>query len=549
MKISGAQLTIKLLEQQGITHIPGIPGGANLPLYDALSRSKIRHILVRHEQAAGFIAQGMARTDGKPAVCMATSGPGATNLLTAIADAHLDSCPIIAITGQVPTSLIGTDAFQEVDTYGMSLPVTKHNFLVQNAEEIPEIISQAFQISLSDRPGPVLIDMPKDVQLQTIELPIQLKAPDISSAPLPDQKQIRQAVKMIQQAERPIIYAGGGIILSEASGELKSFAEKAQIPVCLSLMALGALPEGHELLSGFAGMHGKRSTNILLRESDLIIALGTRFGDRTTGKISTFGQDSKIIHIDIDAAELGKNLQGECMIRSGVKQALQTLNSLCHAITHDNWINRMRSLQSADKSLESLRYIFRMISDQIRSEPIITTDVGQHQIWTAQYYPVRSPRTFLTSGGLGTMGFGLPAAIGAALKNPERTVLCFTGDGSILMNIQELATLKETGSNVKIILLDNQALGLVRQQQSLFYKKNYFATRFESAPDFCAIASAFGISSLDLGDIRENVHHLNKFLNKPGPALIRIQINEEEMVFPMVPPGGANHETIERSAS
>lgn len=551
MKYSGAQITIKLLQIHGIDTVTGIPGGSNLPLYDALYNSTIRHILARHEQGAGFIAQGIARSSGKAAVCFATSGPGATNLLTAIADAKLDSVPIIAITGQVPGQMIGTDAFQEVDTIGMSMPVTKHNFLVRTAEELLSVIPEAFRIACCGRGGPVLIDIPKDVQQQIIEV-------DFWPTPVPcnlnifaHDSQIEDTVSLINSSKRPVLYIGGGVINSDASRNLLAFAQKNSIPITSTLMGLGAVPNNEPLYLGMLGMHGARYTNKILHECDLLLALGVRFDDRATGKVSHFCPQAKIIHVDIDKAEINKIKSADIAVTADVNDFLSKLLERIQDDSRDEWISYINSLKKMfpfpakenDNPYSPLN-IIRTISALTQSDSIVTTDVGQHQMWVAQIYPFNHPRTFLTSGGLGTMGFGLPASIGAALANPDKQIICFTGDGSLLMNIQELDTVAELNLNIKIILFNNGHLGLVRQQQELFYNKNYIASRFYSKPSFCTIANGFGVKAIDLSDETKPVPVLSSVLSENGPCLINIPIQETSNVLPMVPPGAANHEMI-----
>ncbi|WP_320008493.1 biosynthetic-type acetolactate synthase large subunit [Maridesulfovibrio sp.] len=551
MKISGAKLVIKLLEQQGIEIICGIPGGSNLPIYDALRDSSIRHILARHEQGAGFMAQGMARTTGKAAVCMGTSGPGVTNLLTAIADARLDSIPVVAITGQVTSTLIGTDAFQEVDTYGLTIPITKHNFLVQCAADLLEVIPEAFRLAESGRPGPVVVDIPKDVQKEIIEIS-EIKAREIDKASFEcDAAQIEQAVSMINKARRPIIYAGGGVVAANASDSLIKFARRNSIPVVTTLMGLGAFPHGDSNYLGMLGMHGSRSTNMIMEEADLIIALGVRFDDRAVGKACEFCKHADILHIDIDRSEIGKIKSSNLSIVGDVGHVLGKLVEKVETSIRISWSARLASIRmmypdqrpDAQDTFHPLNLI-RVMGETLPDDAIITTDVGQHQMWVAQGYPFRKPRTLLTSGGLGTMGFGLPNAIGAALAKPDKKVVCVSGDGSFLMNIQELATLAEQRLNVKVLIMNNNRLGLVRQQQELFFEERYFASSFESNPDFASIARGFGIQAFDLSEQENPELFLRKVLGQDGPCVINIPINFENKVFPMVPPECANREMI-----
>ena len=428
-RFTGAEFIVHFLEQQGIKIVTGIPGGSILPVYDALSQStQIRHILARHEQGAGFIAQGMARTDGKPAVCMACSGPGATNLVTAIADARLDSIPLICITGQVPASMIGTDAFQEVDTYGISIPITKHNYLVRHIEELPQVMSDAFRIAQSGRPGPVWIDIPKDVQTAVFEIEAQPAVAEKAAAPAFSEESIRDAAAMINAAKRPVLYLGGGVI--NAPARVRELAEKAQLPTTMTLMALGMLPKAHPLSLGMLGMHGVRSTNYILQEADLLIVLGARFDDRAIGKTEQFCPNAKIIHVDIDRAELGKIKQPHVAIQADVDDVLAQLIPLVEAQPRAEWHQLVADLQREfpcpiPKACDPLSHygLINAVAACVDDNAIITTDVGQHQMWTAQAYPLNRPRQWLTSGGLGTMGFGLPAAIGAALANPAKAAV------------------------------------------------------------------------------------------------------------------------------
>ena len=550
--LTGAQITVHLLERQGIRTIAGIPGGAILPIYDALGQSTaIHHVLARHEQGAGFMAQGMARVSGLPAVCLASSGPGATNLLTAIADAKLDSIPLVAITGQVPRAMIGTDAFQEVDTYGLSIPITKHNFLVTSAEELLEVIPRAFQIAASGRPGPVLIDIPKDVQTQAIEVS-EWPAP---GAALPfaaaDDEAIATAAAMINAAQRPILYLGGGVVHSGAAAVAVALAEKANLPTVMTLMALGAMPVDHPLALGMLGMHAARYTNLALDECDLLIAVGARFDDRATGKVAAFCHQAKIIHIDIDPAELDKIKTAHIGITADVGEALAQLLPAVEKNERKIWVDRNNLLKTQFPlhmpDLANPRSHFGLIQSVaacLDNDAIVATDVGQHQMWVAQAYTLRRPRQWLTSGGLGTMGFGVPAAIGAALAEPKRTVVCFTGDGSIMMNIQELVTAAEENVNLKIVLMDNASLGLVHQQQTLFYGERLFASQFKASPDFIKIAQGFGIAAVDLDLAANPCAALMEAISRPGPCLIHASMDVEQKVYPMVPPGAANHDMI-----
>jgi len=551
MKTTGAGLILTLLERQGIDTVAGIPGGANLPLYDALNASRIRHVLARHEQGAGFIAQGMARVTGKPAVCFGTSGPGATNLLTAIADAKLDSIPLVAITGQVPRAMIGTDAFQEIDTYGLTIPITKHNYLVRSAAELLEVMPDAFRVAASGRPGPVVIDVPKDVQCEAIDVTRLPEPGRPDAAPPIDHADVRRVAQLLNEARRPVLLIGAGVIAAGASVPTRALAERASIPVACTLLGLGALPDDHPLSLGMIGMHGAPFVNHLLEECDLLLGLGVRFDDRATGKASEFCPQARIVHVDIDASEIGKIKTPLLGLRADVGDVLAALLPLVERSGRHAWRARLAELRAAwplampgaDDPLQPYG-IVRAAAEMFDEAPIVTTDVGQHQMWVAQAFPFHRPRQLLTSGGLGTMGFGLPAAIGAALAAPERPVLCFTGDGSLLMNIQELATAVEERVNVKVILLNNGHLGLVRQQQQLFYGGRYQASCFQAEPDFAAIARGFGVAALRLGDAGDPRAALATALGEPGPCLIDVPIAREANVYPMVPPGAANRDMM-----
>ncbi|MBP7466894.1 MAG: acetolactate synthase large subunit [Thauera sp.] len=554
MQLNGAQLMVRLLERQGVRTIAGIPGGAILPFYDALSGSdQIRHVLARHEQGAGFMAQGMARVSGVPQVCIASSGPGATNLVTAIADACLDSIPMVVITGQVPQAMIGTDAFQEVDIYGITVPITKHNFLVRSAQELLEVVPDAFRIAMSGRPGPVLIDVPKDVQNQLITIDEGELPPPAVADPTPplDMAAIEAAAQMINAAEQPVLYLGGGVVASGAAPLAVQLAEQAGLPTTMTLMGLGAMAIDHPLSIGMLGMHGARYTNFVLEESDLLVVVGARFDDRAIGRAAQFCPNAKIVHIDIDASELHKIKTAHVALHANVKCALEALLPRVQAKPRERWLAQVDSLRSrfpmqfpGQDDPRSHYGLIHAVASALDDDAIVATDVGQHQMWVAQAYPFRRPRQWLTSGGLGTMGFGLPTAMGAALAEPDRTVVCFTGDGSFKMNIQELATLAEEGLNVKIVLMNNNALGLVYQQQTLFYGKRLFASKYRTEPDFVKIAEGFGVPAVDLDKADDPRAALAEALHAPGPCLIHATIDREQFVYPMVPPGAANTEMI-----
>ena len=543
MNITGAEWIVQLLEEQGIRTVAGVPGGAILPLYDALARSSIRHVLARHEQGAAFIAQGIARSTGRAAVCIASSGPGATNLITALADAKLDSVPLVCITGQVPTSLIGTDAFQEVATVAMAEPIVKACFFVEEAAQLGEVITRAFAAAQSGRPGPVLIDIPKDIQLARVR-PLPSACSVMTTVPL--HERYDDVCALLRTSCRPLLYLGGGVVKARAQTAVREFCERAQIPAVCTLMALGVLPDEHPLNIGMLGMHGARYTNAAVDECDLLTAIGARFDDRATGRVDAFARRARIVHIDIDAREIGKIKHADIGIVDDALSAARELLDRVSTTTSDEWLSRVAELRAALPLKRTLgsqlaHDAIRAVAAHAGADAFVTTDVGQHQMWVAQSYPFHRADRWLTSGGLGTMGFGLPAAIGAALAHPHATVLCFTGDGSLLMSVQELATLAELHANVKVILFDNAALGLVHQQQQLFYGGAVTASRYAKPSDFIAIAKAFGIAAVDIDATTE----WQSLLSTPGPALLRVAIDANAHVLPMVAPGAANVEALE----
>jgi acetolactate synthase I/II/III large subunit len=546
-KINGAQLLIQFLENVGVRYVAGVPGGAALPLYDALEGSKLTHILARHEQGAGFIAHGLARATGFPAVTFATSGPGATNLVTAVADAYADSVPLLAVTGQVPRALIGTDAFQEVDACALFQKITRKSFFVNSARELYDILPEAWQLLTSGRPGPVHIDIPKDIQKEEVDL-LPFAKTKIRTTEIRPEK-IAEAARRIQQSARPIFYTGGGIVHGDASQVLGNFARRHAIPVVSSLMGLGAFPTNDPLFLGMLGMHAAPFTNKVMHEADLLIAVGVRFDDRATGKLEKFCPDAEVIHIDIDARELGKLRRPELAIEGDARIALTKIfAAMENPRPREAWQARISGLRAshplsfpanADSGMHFMRSLARHLTD----DDIIATDVGQHQMWAAQILEFKKPRRWLTSGGLGTMGFGLPTAIGAALAaDGQQRIICISGDGSLLMNIQEMATLAEWNLPVKIILIDNGHLGLVRQQQELFFANRFSACEFKRPTDFFKVAAAFGIGAYayDGG----NPTLLAEFLSVEGPALLHVPVAREDNVFPMVAPGAGNLDMI-----
>ena len=570
MKHTGAQIIVKLLEMYGIETVAGIPGGMILPLYDELNKSKIRHVLVRQEQAAGFIAQGIARSTGNVAVCMATSGPGAMNLLTAIADARADSVPVIAITGQVNTTQIGTDAFQEADTFGLSFPITKHSILVKSPEELLDAIPRAFEIALNGRPGPVLIDVPRDVQLKECEFK---EWPDISKIRVHDirfhtpideyAEKMGEISNLLSKSKKPVLLCGGGCNSVEAAAGIQNFINNYPLPVAVSLMGLGCIPNDAPEFIGMIGMHGSYAANVAVHDSDLIIAAGIRFDDRATGLVKSFCPDAKIVHIDVDAAEVDKILDSTVSVVADVESVFPVIAQLISekSIKSDAaWLKKIQKLKSENTSVdcgrpkgEKLTNPRELISkipeyaaySGLNSDNlIVTTDVGQHQMWAAQYYPVERPRSFLTSGSLGTMGFGLPAAIGAAMANTDKRVVCISGDGSILMNIQELATLAELNLAVTVIVFVNGTLGMVYQQQKYLFDKNYSASVFASKPDFVTIAKGFGIEAVDADTDSEWYKKAFDANRANKPCLVKVSVDSEENVLPFVPGGKANIDAI-----
>lgn len=554
MKMTGAQIVCESLLKEGVDVIFGILGGAVLPLYDTLPQyPRLRHVLARHEQGAAHAADGYARATGKVGVCFATSGPGASNLVTGIANAYLDSVPMVAITGQVARSLIGKDAFQEVDITGITLPITKHNYLVLDTGSLARTIKEAFYLARSGRPGPVLIDIPKDVFTEEVEFnyPAKIEISGYKPTLQGHPSQIKKAARLINDARQPVIIAGRGVIISGADAELKELAEKAQIPVITSLLGIGSFPESHILSLGMLGMHGTVCANMAVSGADTLIAIGMRFDDRATADVQGFAPDARIVHIDIDPAEIGKNVRVDVPIVGDVRVVLKALNKLITPSEHIDWFDRIEtwrkehplSVTGNDGALLP-QYIVSQISEATGGEAIIVTGVGQNQMWAAQHYCYNRPGSFISSGGLGTMGFGLPAAIGAKIGCSDRTVWCLDGDGSFQMNIQELATIVQEKAAVKIAILNNGYLGMVRQWQELFYEKRYVATPL-SGPDFVKLAEAYGIPALKVEHNEEVAPAVKQAMAEPGPFLIDFMVEPEENVYPMVPPGAALHQVLE----
>ena len=553
-QISGAEIFIECLKKEGVDTIFGYPGGAVLPIYDALFNSSIRHLIVRHEQGAVHMADGYARTTGRAGVALATSGPGATNTVTGIATAYMDSIPIVVFTGQVPTALIGNDAFQEADIVGITRPCTKHNYLVKDVRELASIIKEAFHIATTGRPGPVLVDMPKDVLIATTIFSYPKDSEMVSYRPTyrGHSKQIKKAIDCIMNAKRPVIYAGGGVVLSNAASELTSFAERLHLPVTTTLMGLGGFPGTHPLFMGMLGMHGTYCANMAVTNTDCLIAIGARFDDRVTGKIDEFAPYAKIIHIDIDPTSISKNVQVDVPIVGDIKHVLKEMLTLLKGVTArarksalSEWVGQVGEWSTSHKLSYKAhgkrmkpQYVVERLYELTKGDAIITTEVGQNQMWAAQFYLFDRPRTFLTSGGLGTMGYGFPAAIGAQVAFPDRVVIDIAGDGSIQMNIQELATAVQYRLPVKVAILNNNFLGMVRQWQELFYDGRYSQTCMEVMPDFVKLAEAYGAVGLRARKTSEVDETIKKALAvNDRPVIMEFVVDREENVYPMVPAG------------
>ncbi|WP_335674297.1 acetolactate synthase 2 catalytic subunit [Providencia stuartii] len=546
--MNGAQWLVQALRTQGVDTVFGYPGGAIMPVYDALYDGGVEHLLCRHEQGAVIAAIGYARSTLKTGVCIATSGPGATNLITGLADALLDSVPVVAITGQVSSEFIGTDAFQEIDVLGLSLACTKHSFLVESIDDLPRIVAEAFAIANSGRPGPVLIDIPKDIQLQKADL-APFFMPVESDLPI-QRDAINQARELLTLSHKPMLYIGGGVGMSGAVDELRHFIAQTGIPSVVTLKGLGAVEPSEPHYLGMLGMHGTKAANLAVQRCDLLIAVGARFDDRVTGKLNTFAPNAKVIHIDIDHVELDKLRQAHVGLLGDAKVLLPALmmekdisswQQEIQQLKHDfNW----RYDHPGEAIYAPL--LLKQLSDRIDANTVVTTDVGQHQMWSAQHISVTSPENFITSSGLGTMGFGIPAAIGAQVARPEDTVICVSGDGSFMMNVQELGTIKRKKLPVKILLLDNQRLGMVRQWQELFFEQRYSETILTDNPDFVALARAFDIPGRRITTKSEVDSALDELLNSEGAFILQVSINELENVWPLVPPGASNEKMMEK---
>ena len=556
--MNGARWLVQALEAEGVDTLFGYPGGTIMPFYDALHGASLKHVLVRHEQGAAFAANGYARASGRVGVCVATSGPGASNLVTGIADAMFDSVPMVVLTGQVPTFLMGTDAFQELDVFGMTMPIVKHSFLPRSVDELPKVFAEAFRIARSGRPGPVLIDLPKDVQMgDASHLPVHSPLP-VEPVCAPPDAALHEAAAVISQAQKPVIYAGGGVALGDAVEAFREFVDLTGFPTVLTLKGLGALTPAHPCNLGMLGMHGSRAANTAVQESDLLIVVGARFDDRATGKLAEFAPNARVVHLDADACEIGKLRGVDASVPGNLATSLHRLaapvaaqNDGRNAAARRAW----RETCEQRRQRHAARYdapgdkvyapaLLKRMSE-LAPDAVVSCDVGQHQMWVAQHWRFRHPRQHLTSGALGAMGFGLPAAIGAQMQDPSARVVCVSGDGSFLMNVQEMATLKRYRLPVKIILLDNQALGMVRQWQELFFDKRYSEIDLSDNPDFAEVARAFGMQALYVDKAADVDAALQALLDAPGPALLHVAIDTAANVWPLVPPNHNNAQMLD----
>ncbi|WP_437616091.1 acetolactate synthase 2 catalytic subunit [Erwinia sp. V71] len=548
--MNGAQWVVQALRAQGVETVFGYPGGAIMPVYDALYDGGVEHLLCRHEQGAVMAAIGYARSTGKTGVCIATSGPGATNLITGLADAMMDSVPVVAITGQVGSALIGTDAFQEIDVLGLSLACTKHSFLVESLDELPSVMAEAFAIAQSGRPGPVLIDIPKDIQLANGELtPHLLQVEPEQAHPV---TALQQARAMLAQAQKPMLYVGGGVGMAQAVPALRAFAKETGIPSVATLKGLGTPDAADPCYLGMLGMHGTKAANLAVQECDLLIAVGARFDDRVTGKLDTFAPHASVIHLDIDPAELNKLRRAHVALQGDLNRLLP---ELYQPVAIEAWREQVMALKAEhdwryDHPGEAIYapLFLQQLSARKPDSAVVTTDVGQHQMWAAQHMSFTAPENFITSSGLGTMGFGLPAAVGAQVARPQDTVICVSGDGSFMMNVQELGTIKRKQLPVKIVLLDNQRLGMVRQWQQLFFAERYSETNLSDNPDFLMLARAFDIPGQRITRKDQVDAALDALLNSEGPYMLHVSIDELENVWPLVPPGASNANMMEKTS-
>ncbi len=555
MKLTGAQMVCESLIREGVDLVFGLPGGAILPLYQTMPQyPQLRHILVRHEQGAAMAADGYFRASGRVGVAFATSGPGATNLVTGIACANMDSSAMVCITGQVARAAIGKDAFQEGDTTGVTLPITKHNYLVMKAADIPKAIHEAFHIAKTGRPGPVLVDIPKDVFIEQAEFeyPEELDLPGYKPTLEGHSSQIKKAVKLIKDAQRPVILAGHGVIISQAYDELREFAEKAEIPVITTLLGLSCFPETHVLSVGMPGMHGVAYASLAIDRSDLVISLGARFDDRVTGRVSAFAPKAKVIHVDIDPAVIGQNVKTHVPIVGDLRRVLRTLNKQIEPATRSEWLDEIEQLRREHPSLRmpnnpklTQQFILKQLSDITQGKAIIVTGVGQHQMWAAQLYTFTEPNTMITSGGAGAMGFEVPAAMGAQLARPGEVVWSIAGDGGFQMTMSELATMVENKIPVKFAIMNNRFLGMVRQWQHMFYNDTFYATEYTGNPDFVKLAEAFGVLGIRVTDNYQVADAIEQAMAHEGPVIVDFVVDPEENVYPMIPPGESVNELIE----
>ena len=555
MKLTGAEIVCESLLQEGVDILFGIPGGAILPLYQTMSKyPALKHILVRHEQGASMGADGYSRATGKVGVCMATSGPGATNLVTGLATAQMDSVPVVAITGQVGRDAIGKDAFQECDISGITLPITKHNYLVMKAEDIASTIKEAFYIASTGRPGPVLVDIPKDVFTEYAEFtyPESISLRGYKPVTDPDPTSITEAASLINSAERPLIMSGHGVTISHSFDQIKELAEKAQIPVLTTLLGRSTFPDEHVLSVGMPGMHGLAYASLAIDEADLVIGLGMRFDDRITGNVNAFAQNAKIIHVDIDPAEIDKNIQTDVAIIGDLKKVLLSLNKEVKSTTHPSWLSRINDLKKDHPSLKIRdtnkllpQHVIHDLSEATNGNAIVVTGVGQHQMWAAQHYSFNDPNSFITSGGLGSMGYEVPAAMGAQLGSPDKVVWSVCGDGGFQMTMSELATIAEHNIPVKFAIFNNGYLGMVRQWQEIFYQRDYYATHYTGNPDWVKLAEAFGIKAMRVTKRDNCLETIREATAHEGPVLVDFVVEEEENVYPMIPPGLSTADLIE----
>ena len=549
MELTGSQILLECLKEQGVDTIFGFPGGAVLYIYDEIYRQldHFQHILTSHEQGASHAADGCARSTGKVGVCIATSGPGATNLVTGIATAHMDSIPMVAITGNVPVGLLGRDSFQEVDIAGITAPVTKHNYIVKDVKDLADIVREAFYIAQSGRPGPVLIDIPKDVSINKANYTPQQPIPIVKSSEPLKSSDLDEAIRLINEAEKPYIFAGGGVVISDAKNEMVEFAEKIHAPVTCSLMGMGGFPGQHPFYTGMIGMHGTKASNIGVQKCDLLIAVGARFSDRVTGDTAKFAPHAKVIHIDIDPAEINKNVNVDQDIIGDVKEVLTALNGKFEQQKHEDWMEEIHAIHKKYPLVypEGLtgQYAVEKLYEVTGGDAIITTEVGQHQMWAAQYYRFKDPRYFITSGGLGTMGYGTGAALGVQAGNMDKTVVNIAGDGSFRMNLNEMITAARYKLPIKVLVLNNSVLGMVRQWQTIFYDQRYSFTHLDDI-NYDSLADAFGVSCVTISTKEEVEDKLKEALAIDGPVIINCLIHKDEMVYPMVAPGAAIDELM-----